>query len=365
MLAAMETVPATATPRPLIVTADEVLLDELLRLCAAAAVSPEVVPEAERARRAWSQAPCVLVGADSADAVATLELERRRGVVLVAVGPERSNIWRAGVAVRADHVVVIPDGESWLVERLADSAEENATAAVTIGVTGARGGAGASTLAAALGLCASRRGQATVLVDVDPRAGGVELVVGCEQSPGLRWSEAARTRGRVGADALRGALPSLDGLAVLSWQRTDDGALDPATLRAIVSSARRGADVVVLDIGRHFDDVTVQAMTSVDVLLVVCTPDVRSAAGAAKLLGAVRPLVRDTRLVCRHRRGARLDAEYLAETLDLPLAGVLATRRTTEHAVDDGLGPLLRGAMTRECTQILRRIGADAAGAPR
>ncbi len=54
---------------PLIVTEDVELLDDLLRLCAAAGAEPEVHhgPPAQPGRRGgWEQAPMVLVGDDAA-----------------------------------------------------------------------------------------------------------------------------------------------------------------------------------------------------------------------------------------------------------------------------------------------------------
>ncbi|MDQ4084472.1 MAG: hypothetical protein M3165_01510, partial [Actinomycetota bacterium] len=48
--------PTPAPPRPLIVTADETRLDALLRLAAAAGVTPDVAPDPVAARRLWAAA---------------------------------------------------------------------------------------------------------------------------------------------------------------------------------------------------------------------------------------------------------------------------------------------------------------------
>ncbi|NUV38675.1 septum formation initiator, partial [Streptomyces sp. KAI-27] len=47
---------------PLIVTEDPVLLDDLLRLCAAAGARPLVLPTLPERRGEWEAAPLVLVG---------------------------------------------------------------------------------------------------------------------------------------------------------------------------------------------------------------------------------------------------------------------------------------------------------------
>ncbi|MEU8530752.1 hypothetical protein AB0C77_35000, partial [Streptomyces sp. NPDC048629] len=51
---------------PLIVTEDVALLDDLLRLCAAAGAEPEVHHAVPEHRPSWDEAPLVLVGDDAA-----------------------------------------------------------------------------------------------------------------------------------------------------------------------------------------------------------------------------------------------------------------------------------------------------------
>ncbi len=62
---------------PLIVTEDEELLDDLLRLCAAAGTEPEVCHGVPDRRGGWESAPLVLVG-DDAEAVRRLLTEAVR-----------------------------------------------------------------------------------------------------------------------------------------------------------------------------------------------------------------------------------------------------------------------------------------------
>jgi hypothetical protein len=62
---------------PLFVTRDQSLLDELLRLAAAAGVTPDVAPDGGAALRSWAAAPVVLLGADVAEEMAHLRPARR------------------------------------------------------------------------------------------------------------------------------------------------------------------------------------------------------------------------------------------------------------------------------------------------
>lgn len=341
---------------PLVVTRDDQLREEILRLCAAAALSPDVLAEPDQVRRSWSTASCVLVGADCAGALADLALPRRPDVIVVSEPPESAELWRAAVGTRADHVVVLPDAGGWLVDRLSDSVD-GALDAVTVGVIGASGGAGASTLAAALGLTAARRGNTALLVDVDRLGGGVELTVGCEAAPGLRWGDVAATRGRVSSPALRSALPSAEGLAVLSWGQDSDADLDPTAVVGVLTAGQRGTDVVIVDLPRHLDEAMRAAVQVVDTVLLVSTADIGSMAGARRLLRLLEAWCGDIRLAVRQRRGDGLAPESVASTLRLPVAAALPTRRSIFRSIDEGLGPLSRGGLEQRCSRLLDDLG--------
>ncbi len=350
----METV-SNAVARPLILTVDQDLLDQLLRLCAAASVTPDVLGEAVRARQPWTRASAVLVGDDQAAAVARLGLARRDHVVLVSQARDPAPLWPLAVELRADDVALLPGGQGRLIERLSDLADGAANAA-TVGVIGGCGGAGSSTLAAGLAMTAAKAGLRSLLVDADPRGGGVELAVGCEDSPGLRWPDVAAAHGRVSAPAFRAALPSVGALAVLSWDRAEAQQPDPPTMRAMVSAAQRCSDVVVVDLPRWLDDAASEALLRADVLVMVATSDVRGVASARGMVADLRRLCADIRLVVRALPAADLTASTVAETLGLPLAGAMRTQRGIARAVNDGLGPLGHGRLERTCRTVIDSV---------
>lgn len=195
--------------RPLLVTDDSELLDDVLRLAAAADVEVDVAHAAAHARRSWATAPLVLVGRDKAVEMARAKPHRRDDVLLLGSDPDDTEVWQHAVSLGVENVVHLPGSESWLVDRMADAAEGDEQQAVTVCVLGGRGGAGASTLAAALALTGSRNGLRTLLIDGDPLGGGLDLVLGSEDVSGSRWSDFVGTRGRVSGPALRSALPGL------------------------------------------------------------------------------------------------------------------------------------------------------------
>jgi secretion/DNA translocation related CpaE-like protein len=343
---------------PVIVTRDVDLRGDLQRLCAAASVTPEVVDDPDLARRPWATASCVLVGDDCAAEVTALELGRRPDVVLVTHAPETPDAWRRGISLKADHVAVLPDSQSWIVDRLTETRDRGAVDALVVGTVGACGGAGASTLAAMLAVSVARRGGSALLVDADPLGGGLELVVGCEDVPGLRWPEVVGTDGRVSPAALRSVLPTYDGVAVLSARQSTPFAATATAVRPIVTAARRGFDVVVVDVGRRVDPDALTVVAALDAVLLVATPDVRAAAAGAQLAPALQTACPAVSLVVRSRRGSQLQPGDVAASIALPLAGEVVTRRALHRAVDDGLGPLLMRGDRRRLDALISSIEA-------
>lgn len=120
--------------RPLIITEDPLLLDDLLRLCAAAGAEPHVhhaVPEQSggggggsggrgeggsgdaveaRGSVGWESAPLVLVGDDAARRVRGAP--RRDGVLLVGRDLDDPLVWQRAVEIGAEEVLRLPDAEA-------------------------------------------------------------------------------------------------------------------------------------------------------------------------------------------------------------------------------------------------------------
>lgn len=342
----------SSSGRPLIVTHDDDLQEQLLRLCAAAGVTADLVEVVDHARQPWARASAVLVGDDLAPAASRLGLLRRDNVVLVTAARDHVDLWRLAVAMRADDVVQLPRGQLRLAERLSDLADGPARA-LTLGLVAGSGGAGSSTAASALALTAARSRRRTLLVDADPQGGGIDLVVGCEGAAGLRWPEVAATQGRVSATAFRSALPTIGDLVVLSFDRTGTPLGDPAVMCSMLAAGQRGSEVVVVDLPRRLDEAAADALLCTGIQLLVATSDVRGAAGAQATVGALRELCGDLRVVVRNVPGSDLSAQTVADTLGLPLAAELPTSRRVARSVNDGLGPLARGGLERVCRALL------------
>ena len=335
--------PRPRSARPLVVTADPAALDELLRLAAAAGVELDVAPDLSAAARWWPSAPFVVVGDDATSGPGARRLPRRDGVVLLGDDLDDAGVWVRAVDVGAEHVVFLPDAEGWLVRRLAESVEPPGSAAPVLAVIGGRGGAGATTLAVALAVTAVRTGRRALLVDADPHGGGIDLVFGGEEAPGLRWSELAGTRGRLGGSALVGALPSLDDVDVLSWDRGDLLAVPPEAAGVVLAAARSAADVVVVDLPRALDPAAREVLASTSTTLLVVPAEVRAAAAASRVAAAVTSVCGDVRVVVRGPSPSGLPAEHVASSIGLPLAGELEAEDAVVRCLERGEPPARRG----------------------
>jgi secretion/DNA translocation related CpaE-like protein len=264
--------PGSTRARPLVATGDADLLDDLLRLAAAADVEVDVTHDAVATRRCWSAAPLVVVGSDLVMELLRLPPPRRESVVLVGLDLDDAGVWERAVDIGAEHVVFLPDAEAWVVDRLADAADGDGADATTVCVLGGRGGAGATTTSVALALTATRRGLRTLLVDGDPLGGGIDLVLGGEETAGLRWPDLAAARGRVNGTALRDALPRVEELTVLSWDRGDTLTVPPDAMQAVLAGGRRSSDLVVVDLPRRLDEAAEVALARAHVALLVVRP---------------------------------------------------------------------------------------------
>lgn len=121
-------------------------------------------------------------------------------------------------------------------------------------VTGASGGVGASSVAAAVAAGLAREARSSVLVDLDLTGGGLDVTCGVEHAGGFRWPDLAGVRGRVSPDQLITSLPTRQGCAVLAAgpSRLAPGLPPPGTeaVGDVLASLAEGSTRVVVDLPR-------------------------------------------------------------------------------------------------------------------
>lgn len=345
------TAPPVGAPAPLILTADQGLLGELLPLAAAADVAPVTTHEPLAALASWSRAPVVLLGADLADDVARVAPEKRPHVYVVSHQRAPDDLFRTALQLGAEQVVELAGSSAWLVELLADLTERRTARGRVIGVIGGSGGAGATTFACALGQGAARAGDA-VVIDCDPQGPGLDRMLGLERTDGFRWDALCQTTGRLSARALRDALPRAGSLGVLSWY-VGAGAqtLQAFAVREALSAARRGHDTVVVDLPRTSDRLVDEVAARCDRLLVVTVGSVLGVSAAARM----RARFADHPAVGVVLRGETVDAADVESVVRLPVVVQMRDQPRLSEALDLGLGPLRsrRGPLARAVAAVL------------
>ena len=345
--------------RPLLVAADPEVLDELLRLAATAGVDVDVVSDAAAARGRWLSAACVVVAADEAPGCARAGLPRRPDVLLLGDDLDDAGIWQVGVEVGAERVVFLPADEDDLIARFADAVDGGSGhEGAVVAVVGGRGGAGATTLACALALTAVRAGRSALLVDGDPLGGGVDLVFGGEADRGVRWRDLGGTQGRVPPAALAGALPRMNGLSVLSWDRGAAAAVPAAAMTAVLQAGRRSHDLVVVDLPRALDDAARVVLPAATCVLLIVPAEVRAAAAAGRVAASLGMLCRDLRVVVRGPAPCGLAGRAVAGALGLPLLGSLRPEPGLDVDLERGDAPARRGRgpLAELCTRLVDEL---------
>lgn len=337
----------------LLVTRDQALADHVRALADAAAAPLVVRAAAPPGARA---APLALIGLDVA---ADLPPGRHGGVLIARVdgADPPDGLWRRAVEMGAERVALLPEAEPWLIEALMDAATPSARAPV-IGVLPGSGGAGASTLAVALAAVAARRGSRVVLVDADPLGGGLDLALGLDAIPGLRWPQVPNGPGRWPAGLVRTALPEVDGVSVLTCARDEPVPLRPVAVGRAVDAAARECDLVVVDLARHIGEVEADLLPRFECVLLVIAAEVRAVAAAAATAAAVTVLAGDVRLVVRTRSPGGPAPEDVADVLSLPLAGRVGADPNLAAAMERGetTSATRRGPLVELCGDLLAEI---------
>ncbi|WP_344167697.1 septum site-determining protein Ssd [Pilimelia columellifera] len=342
-----------ARRRPLIVTADPDLLDDLLRLAVAAGVEVDLAVDPVAARRWYGDAPLVLIGLDQAEACGRSSLARRARVVVVGASPGPAP-WAGAQRAGAEHVALLPEAEPWLVERLAASARRPARGpGHIIAVLSGRGGAGGSVLSVGLALAGARSARSTLLIDADPLGGGLDLILGWEGIDGLRWPELAEARGHIDTPALVRALPGQGDLSLLSWDRGEPLPLPASAMTAALDAGIRGRDLVVVDLPRCLTPAASVALAAADRAIIVAPAELRATAAASRVIRRAAEHCPEIGVIVRLPAPGRLRADEIAEALGVPLAGTLAPEPNLAAALERGRPPGARGPLARLCQSLI------------
>jgi secretion/DNA translocation related CpaE-like protein len=350
--------------RPLVLSADEELLDDLLRLLAAAGAEAEVATGGPALRRAHRNAPLVLIGADALGGAVLRSLPRRPGVVVVTSGELPATEWAWAVELGAERVAVLPEDESWLLARTSAAVRSPVERGWLVAVGGSCGGAGASTVATGVALAAA---PGVLLVDGDPWGGGLDLLLGAERAEGLRWPDLTGLRGRVAGDALLAALPEVGGVHVLASSREAPGPVPDEAMSAVIEAARSVGCPVVVDVSRLGAPDGAAALTDAD-LTVLVVPGRLRAATAARLLVELPGSPWSAALLVVGRVPGGLGREEVAQVVGRPVVAELPHDRSAVPRGERGEPPAVAarsplGGVARRILTEVRAAASPRAGA--
>lgn len=356
-----------AEEHPLVVAGDDTVLDEILRVAAAAGCEVDSAPDLHAARGRWARAPLVVL--DEEAARAPNRLLRRNKVLLVCKGAPTPETWERAFNTGSEKVLSLPDEEGDLVGAFADVLEGPAREdGVVIGVIGGRGGAGASVLAAAIAYRAARSGGGGLLVDCDPLGGGIDILLGAERDRGPRWPE-LDLDGRVSMTALSEALPrkryATGSLSFVSHGREVLGP-DPGAIEAVLSAGRRSGRTVVCDLPRQFGAETSTVVGLADLVVVVVPAELRACAAAKQVLERLEPQARRIGIAVRGPSAAGLAPLEIATAVGAPLIASMGRERSLSMALDRGEFVVKhRGQLATAAADVLAAVRGNLAGASR
>jgi len=338
---------------------DPQLRDEFDRV--AAAVGVRVVHARSGSvvtRKTWSAAVAVVLDEAAADRCGRAALPRRAHVSVLTANEAATTTWASGVAIGAQRVLRLPEQERELIGDLAEAAESvrdrgfGGLNGQVVAVVGGCGGAGASLLAVALAQAATD----ALLVDLDPWGGGIDLLVGGEATPGLRWPDLALQSGRLNWSSVREALPKHRGITVLSGTRRGYE-LEAGPVNAVVDAGRRGGVTVVCDLPRRLTDAAQSALEAADLVVVVSPCDVRACAATATIAPVLSAINPHLGLVVRGPSPGGLRAAEVADIAGLPLlASMRAQPRLAEQLEHGGLRLRARSPLAAAARTVLAAL---------
>ncbi|MFD0000142.1 septum site-determining protein Ssd [Nocardia sp. NPDC127526] len=351
---------ATGPARALALLSDPRLRDEVRRI-AAAADRPldEGVPPP--GRHAWTTAAAVILDTPAALACANADHPRRAGILLVTAGEPGLLDWQAATAAGAEQVLALPTAADALIAAFAACDQRGRGDGAVVAVAGACGRSGASTLASAVALTAAGHfRERTLLVDAAPFGGGLDLLLGMENTPGLRWPDLVIEDGRVAAAALHEALPASGGVSLLSCGRGARAMeLAPAAVRAVVEAGRSAGDLVVCDLsgerGPHADRI----LDAADAVILVVPARFRAVAAAESVAAHTVARNPNVHLIVRGPAPGGLRGDEVARVLGLPLlASVPPQPRLSERLEHTGLTVRRRGPLRLAAEAVLTALSS-------
>ncbi|GMA38309.1 hypothetical protein [Mobilicoccus caccae] len=225
-----------------------------------------------------------------------------------------------------------------------------------ISVVGTAGGVGASVLTAALASRASHLGAAVVAVDARPFGGGLDVVLGADEEPGLRWRDLADAAGPVEGAEVFGRLPLAGRCGVLSFDRDEPLIPSPEALTCLVGALGRVSDIVLIDAPRAGEVWEAEVADLSDEVIAVTGYTIPALAAAAASLAHLDLVHDGLWLACRTDRETADLPDAITRRFDIPLLGAVPTDARVPTALREGRPPPGRGRLAKAVDAMLGNL---------
>lgn len=243
-----------------------------------------------------------------------------------------------------------------------------------IAVFPAKGGMGATTLAANLAADLVRGGGRTCLVDLDLQLGDVSAFL--DVHGGYTITDVVANMRRLDRELLDASvLAHRSGVHVLAQgERLEEAEhLGAAEMERLVPFLRQHYQHLVLDGLRGFDELSLAALDAADRVVLVVTQEVPAVRNAQRCVEIFRKLsYPDAKLavvVNRCLKSSNITPDVIAETLGIPVTATLANDfASASRAVQRGstlVEEAPRSPLARDVAALARKLAGDEHGRPR
>lgn len=271
-------------------------------------------------------------------------------LIAVCEGEPSSHEYKRALDHRARALRTLPSESAELLGDLSALAAASGESRILACLPG-HGGAGATSLAVALALAASKRGAPATLVDADPHGGGIDTLVQARHVEGARWSDLGGAGGTTDAQVLVEALPLVDGYRLLTFAGTPGETVNVQALESL----RAAPGTLILDAPLRAG---VAAHFSPDIALVSLHPSEHALAATERTLEALREAHPRTRIgiaLRTRRRGEAYRARDIADHFGLP---VMLSYRNAREGFVPGLDRDRKG-IEAACTRFLATLAGS------
>ncbi|MFY3744674.1 AAA family ATPase [Anaeromyxobacter sp. Red801] len=304
-------------------------------------------------------------------AFATVARLSASGARVAVVGPAKDPdlILRAMRAGAREYAVVGDAARLQQAVRSLARTDGAAAAGQVLAVFPAKGGMGATTLAANLAADLVRGGDRTCLVDLDLQLGDVNAFL--DVHGGYTITDVVANMRRLDRELLDASVQAhRSGVHVLAQEERLEEAehLDAAAVEKLIAFLRQHYQHLVLDGLRGFDERSLGALDAADRVVLVVTQEVPAVRNAQRCVELFRKLgYPDAKLaivVNRCLRSSNITPEVIAETLGVPVTATVANDfAAASRAVQRGstiLEEAPRSALSRDVSTLARKLsGAD------